>query len=85
MLTDPIFRITDPMIAVIGAASDSFDVTVENHGMVATGQRTTIPSGGTAMFSPPLQQGLNRVCILLLGGKPMTSEAEKCIDVAFLP
>jgi hypothetical protein len=84
-LTDPVFRITNPMIAVIGTAGDRFDVSVENHGMVATGARVTIPAGNTAMFSPPLQQGLNRVCILLLGGKPMTGEAEKCIDVAFLP
>jgi hypothetical protein len=85
VVSDPVFRITDPMIAVIGQAGDRFDVSVENHGMVAIGARVTIPAGNTAMFSPPLQQGLNRVCILLLGGRPMSSEAEKCVDVAFLP
>jgi hypothetical protein len=85
VLTDPVFRITDPTIAVIGTAGDRFDVSVENHGMVVTGQQTTLPTSGTAMVPLPVQQGLNRVCILLFGGRPMTSEAEKCIDVAFLP
>ena len=85
VLSDPVFRITDPMIAVVGTTSDRFDVSVENHGMVVSGPRVMLGSGGMSTFSPPLQQGLNHVCILLFGGQPMTSEAEKCIDVAFLP
>ncbi|HEY0994032.1 MAG TPA: hypothetical protein VGD80_43545, partial [Kofleriaceae bacterium] len=85
MLGDPVFRVTDPRITVIGTTGDRFDVSVENHGMAVSGPSVMIPSSGAAMFIPPLQQGLNHVCILLFGGKPTTSEAEKCIDVAFLP
>jgi hypothetical protein len=84
-LTTQVFRVTDPMMSVIGASGDHFDVSVENGGMVYTGPTTTIAGSGMGVFLPPLHQGLNRVCILLDGGKPNTSEAQKCVDVAFLP
>jgi hypothetical protein len=37
------------------------------------------------MFPPPLHQGFNHVCIVLVGGDPGASEAKTCVDVAFLP
>lgn len=85
VLTTQVFRTTDPTISVIGTAGDRFDVSVENEGTVYTGPNTTIAGNGMGVFSPPLHQGLNHVCILLDGGKPKASEAEKCVDVAFLP
>lgn len=85
LLTEQVFRITDPTIAVIGTPGDRFDVSVENEGTVYTGGRTSIAGTGMGVFSPPVHQGLNHVCILLDGGTPKTSEAEKCVDVAFLP
>jgi len=53
--------------------------------MVYPGGSAMIAANGMGVFGPPLHQGLNHVCILLQGGKPRTSEAEKCVDVAFLP
>jgi hypothetical protein len=85
VLTMQVFRITDPTISVIGTPGDRFDVSVENEGTVYPGPSTTIADTGIGVFGPPLHQGLNHVCILLDGGKPKTSEAEKCVDVAFLP
>jgi hypothetical protein len=85
MLTTQVFRTTDPTMTVVGTAGDRFDVSVENEGMVYAGGNTMIAGNGMGVFSPPLHQGLNHVCILLEGGKPRTSEAEKCVDVAFLP
>jgi hypothetical protein len=85
LLTTQVFRITDPTISVIGTPGDRFDVSVENEGTIYTGQSTSIADTGMGVFSPPLHQGLNHVCIVLDGGKPKTSEAEKCVDVAFLP
>lgn len=85
MLTTQVFRTTDPTTTVVGTAGDRFDVSVENEGMVYPGGSTMIAGNNLGVFSPPLHQGFNHVCILLDGGKPRTSEAEKCVDVAFLP
>ena len=85
LLTTQVFRTTDPTMTVVGAAGDRFDVSAENEGMVYPGGNMMIAGNGMGVFSPPLHQGLNHVCVLLDGGKPRTSEAEKCVDVAFLP
>ena len=44
-----------------------------------------VGQNGKLTFSQPLQQGFTQLCITLDGGGVHTSEADKCVDVAFLP
>jgi hypothetical protein len=83
-LDTQVFRTSTPSIKVVGTANDRFDVSWTNSDMTYAGLSYIIGTVGT-MVIPMLPQGLNHFCITLAGGKVGSSEATKCIDVAFLP
>jgi hypothetical protein len=85
MLPTQIFRTTTPSITVLGTARDQFDVTIANEGTVYTDGVFTIGDAGTGPVTLRLQQGLNHVCLTIKGAKLGASEADTCVDVAFLP
>jgi hypothetical protein len=85
MLAAQVFRTTTPSITVIGTSGDQFDVSVANENMVYTGDVLTIGMSGMAALTPLLHQGFNHLCLTIKGGKLGASEADTCVDVAFLP
>jgi hypothetical protein len=85
-LTTPIFRTPYAMISLNGTSNDRFNVYSIHAGMTHAGpQNVSINPDGTATFLETLQQGFTQLCITLEGGQQGTSEADKCVDVAFLP
>jgi hypothetical protein len=81
-----IFRTPYAMLAVIGKANDQFNVYTVHAGVTNTDpQVIAISPDGTRSFQVTLQQGFTHVCLTLAGGQQGTGEADKCIDVAFLP
>jgi hypothetical protein len=71
---------------VAGTQGDGFTVRVtdQQHTM-HDGGRVSIPAGNMALISPVLSPGYNQICITLDGGSPGQPDADKCIDVAYLP
>jgi hypothetical protein len=85
-LTTRIFRTPYAMISLVGTPNDRFHVYSTHAGVTSAGQQgVSMNPDGTAMFMQTLQQGFTSLCITLEGGQQGTSEADKCIDVAFLP
>lgn len=86
-----LFRDSVVNITLVGTQSDVLSVYAINGGKTYLGTRTdppgqpTIGSDGTVMFHQVLEQGLSHLCVTVAGGTLGTSEADKCIDVAFLP
>lgn len=84
-LATRVFRDQIARISVIGTANDGFNVYTTNAGTISAGAHVLVGQTGMVTFSQALQQGHTQLCITLDGGQPRTSEADKCIDVAFLP
>lgn len=81
-----IFRTPYAMLSVIGKANDQFNFYTVHAGVTNTdSQVISISPDGTRSFLVTLQQGFTHVCLTLAGGQQGTDEADKCIDVAFLP
>jgi hypothetical protein len=78
-------------ISLVGTPNDILGVYAVSGGKTYLGTRTeagpevTIGPGGSVTFHQLLEQGLSQLCVTVAGGKLGTSEADKCIDVAFLP
>ncbi|HEU4730689.1 MAG TPA: hypothetical protein VFT22_22495 [Kofleriaceae bacterium] len=90
-LTERLFRDSIVNISLRGTANDTLSVYAVNGGKTYNGTRTdvgdtvTIGPDGTLVFRQVLEQGLSHLCVTVAGGKLGTSEADKCVDVAFLP
>ncbi len=75
-------------IDLVGTSPHKFDVYwrdangVHNDGVDAG---TAFDANGNANIKPPLMPGFATVCITIMGGTQGASEADKCIDVAYLP
>jgi hypothetical protein len=54
-------------------------------GEQTTMQMTSFNGNGSVMIQPSLTVGWNHVCVFLVGGMPGSFQAERCIDVAYLP
>jgi hypothetical protein len=83
-LDTQVFRTQSPAITVIGTTNDRFDVYWESGGLRTTGGRYSL-GASNAVITPMLREGFNRLCLTLLGGDQGSSEADKCVDVAYLP
>ena len=88
----PSFVATTPLVVstqsfdLIGGPTYTFDVTItDSVSSRPDVQGTTFDSNGQASISPHLGKGWNRVCITMRPGTAGTAEADKCIDVAYLP
>lgn len=86
MVTTRVFTTLPQRLALIGTRGDGFNVSVtdQDHA-VHDGGHFIFDADNTAMITPPLNPGYNRVCITLDGGTQGHLEAEKCLDVAYLP
>lgn len=91
-LATRIFRTPNAMISLSGTPNDRFnvysihaDVTMHVYVTSPGQQGVSFSPDGTAAFMQTLQQGFTHLCITLEGGKQGTPEADKCVDVAFLP
>jgi hypothetical protein len=82
---DRVFRTALAAISLVGTPGDGFTVHAFRDNMTYTGARMFVGQGGTVTFSYELLPGYTELCITLDGGQPRTSEAQKCIDVAFVP
>lgn len=86
MLTTPIFRTPYATIPLSGTPNDRFNVYSIHAGETRAGQQgASFSPDGTATIMQTLQQGYTHLCITLEGGQQGSPEADKCIDVAFLP
>jgi len=84
-LATRVFTTASPSLTVVGASGDGFSVRViDQDGHSFDGGHTSI-NNGLAAISPALHPGYNQVCITLDTGVQGHVEADKCIDVAFLP
>jgi hypothetical protein len=84
-LATRLFRAPVVKISMVGTPNDRFNVYTENGGKTSAGPQISIGSDGTVVFDQTLQQGLSHLCVTLEGGQQGASEADKCVDVAFLP
>jgi len=83
--TPAIVRTMRATFSMIGSTNDSFDVyVVDQDGIQHLGAKETF-SNDVASFEPTLTPGYNLVCITLDGGERGKPEADKCIEVAYLP
>lgn len=76
-----------PTIMMTGTDGDIFDVyVIADDNMVHTGEPMMQTfAGGTASFMPTLLPGYNKLCVTIRPGMRLTSEADKCMDIAYLP
>ncbi len=81
----PVFRMPAAEITLVGTPNDNMNVYAINGEMTRGGPRISIGTGGTVKFVMALQQGLTHLCVTLDGGQQGADEADKCVDVAFLP
>ena len=90
-VTTRLFREPVASISLVGTPNDVLAVYTVNDGKTSLGTGTeagsavTIGPVGTVTFHQLLEQGLSQLCVTVAGGKLGTSEADKCLDVAFLP
>jgi hypothetical protein len=86
MLPPRIVTRSPQTFTVLGTQSDGFSVRVtdQQHTM-HDGEHVSVAASSTALVSPALYPGYNQICILLDGGSPGQPEANKCIEVAYLP
>ena len=86
MVPTRVFTTQRPSLTLSGAPSEGFTIRVTDHdNIVHDGPHASFNSAGVAMISPELHAGYNQVCITIDGGMQGATEADKCIDVAFLP
>jgi hypothetical protein len=79
-----IFRSGRATISLSGTSNDQFTVYTVHDGTLTPGQDGAF-ADSTATFTQILPQGLTHLCITLRGGQQGTPEADKCVDVAFIP
>jgi hypothetical protein len=85
-LGERVFTTDRPMLALAGTPSNSFTIRVtDQDNAVHDGGRGSFNSQGVAMIDPLLYPGRNQVCIVLDGRAQSPTEADKCLDVAYLP
>ena len=83
--TPAIMRTARATFSMTGSTNDSFDVSVVDHDEIQhLGAKETF-SNDAARFEVTLSPGHNLVCITLEGGQRGKPEADKCIEVAYLP
>jgi len=83
--TPLIFNEATPSITVYGTVNDSFDINITDQDSALHSNDNATFAGTAVTIKPKLQRGYNLLCISLSGGKRGTAEADKCIEVAFVP
>jgi len=80
-----VFTTQPPSLTLSGTSNDGFSVRViDQDNVVHDGGHNSF-NNGAAVITPALNPGYNRICITLDLGMQGHIEADKCIDVAFLP
>lgn len=79
----PLIATTATPPIMFNAAADTTYLFYVTNAQTTTPASTTTNSQGLGMFMPPLQPGMNEVCLLVAGGTP-TSDTSTCISVAHL-
>ena len=84
--TTTAIALTSTQLSLVGTANHMFTVYwIDDMQQTHAGDPGSFSANGTATISPALARGYSRVCITLVGGQQGTPEADKCIDVAYLP
>ncbi len=78
-------RETMPSITLIGKSNVGFTVYTRHESQTYNQATGTFGSAGSVEIHPLLRGGYNELCITLNGGVQGAFEADKCIDVAFIP
>lgn len=84
-LATRVFTMSSPSLTVLGTSGDGFAVRVIDEDNQSRSGGTTSVNNGEVVIIPELQPGHNQVCVTLDGGAQGSLEADKCIDLAFLP
>ena len=80
--------ITSAALQLVGSANHKFDVYwIDSAGQHndASEAGSSFDVSGMATIHPPLGRGYDHVCITLAGGAQGAIEADKCVDVAYMP
>ena len=72
-------------LQLMGTPSHGFAVYWDDTSNQHTGVPGSFGTDGLATITPGLSVGYNHVCITVMGGAQNTPEADKCVDVAYLP
>lgn len=84
-MTPHIVTVKDPGFTLSGSNGTQFAVYRIDETGAALDHGTGSFSNSMAVIRPILDLGWNKVCVTLAGGERFSSEADKCIDVAYLP
>jgi hypothetical protein len=80
-----VFSTSAVTLTAIGQPNAMFEYYSVHKGMDIDGSSMTFDSGGSAPVNVVLTGGLTKVCVHLQGTERRSTEAETCIDVAFIP
>ena len=83
--TPLVVRAAEANVMLTGEPNAPFSFYTVHDGIDQDGASHTFGAAGTFTITPQLSPGLNQVCVLLAGGVRRSHEADKCIEVAFLP
>lgn len=76
---------TTASLQLVGAPNHQFSVYHSDSGGQHNDAAGSFDGSGNATITPQLGVGFDRVCITLMGGMQGAPEADKCVDVAYLP
>ena len=80
-----VFTTSSPTFPVVGTSGDGFSFRViDQSGASHDGGHASF-NNDAATISPVLHAGANRVCVTIDGGARGSFEADRCVDVVFLP
>ncbi|MGE5186107.1 MAG: hypothetical protein ACM31C_28825 [Acidobacteriota bacterium] len=84
--TTTAIAVTTAQLQLVGSPNHTFSIYwVDDAQQTHTGSMGSFGDAGTATIGPALAPGYSHVCITLTGGQQGKPEADKCIDVAYLP
>jgi hypothetical protein len=73
-------------LELVGSPNTGFTSYATNSAGVQSNTSTAMfDTGGSATIHPSLSPGWNHVCVFVAGGAAGSFQAERCIDVAYLP
>jgi hypothetical protein len=83
--TTAVVRTQRVTFSLAGTTNDAFNFyVIDQDGTPTLGAKVPFVNG-MATFQPTLTPGFNRICVTIEGGERGKPEADKCIDVAYVP